>query len=201
MAVTGAAIWLFVIAHLAGNLQVFLGPTMLDEYGRALRELPPLLWTARAGLLLVFLLHITAALQLWMLKRKARPKPYAKLVPTTSTWASRVMYWSGPVLLAFVIFHLLDLTLGFVTPGFEEGAVTANLVLSLSRPLVAGFYILAMAMLWAHLHHGIWSLFQTLGLSHPKYSDRVRLASKGLAILLAAGNIAIVAAVLLGIVK
>lgn len=201
MAVTGVAIWGFVIAHLAGNLQVFLGPTKLDEYGHALRTMPALLWAARLGLLGCFILHITAALQLWRLKSRARPTPYVKKVPTQSTWASRTMYWSGPIILLFVIYHLLDLTLGVVNPGFVEGAVTANLVRSLSQPLVAAFYIVAMVMLWAHLHHGIWSLFQTLGLSHPKYSGRIRIAAKAIAILLAAGNIFIVVSVLLGIVK
>lgn len=201
MAVTGAAIWLFVVAHLLGNLQVFLGPTKLDEYGSALRSVPAVLWTARAGLILAFGLHILAALQLWALKNKARPVAYTKKVPTTSTWASRVMYWSGPVLLAFVVYHLLDLTLGVVNPGFREGAVNDNLVRSFSQPLVAGFYILAMAMLWAHLSHGLWSLFQTLGFSHPRYSPRLQWISRLLALLVAGGNIAIVAGVLLGIIK
>ncbi|MDX2181717.1 MAG: succinate dehydrogenase cytochrome b subunit [Bryobacteraceae bacterium] len=201
MAVTGALLWLFVVAHLAGNLQVYLGPGFLDEYGRKLRELPALLWAARAGLLILAGLHIAAALQLWALKRKARPVPYAKKVATTSTWASRIMYWSGPVLLAFIVYHLLDLTLGVVNPGYEEGAVHANLVRSFSRPATAVFYLAAMAMLWAHLSHGIWSLFQTLGFSHPKYSGPLRTAAAAIAVLLAGGNMSIVLSVLLGIIR
>ncbi len=201
MALTGIAIWGFVIAHLVGNLQVFLGPTKLDEYGRLLRTMPGILWTMRLGLLAMFVLHITSALQLYALKKKARPVEYAKKTPTTSTWASRMMYFSGPVLLVFVIYHLLDLTLGVVNPGFVEGAVTANLVRSFSNPLVAIFYIASMTMLWAHLHHGIWSLFQTIGLNHPKYDGTLRIAAKGIAILLAGGNIAIVLSVLLGVIK
>lgn len=201
MAITGAGLWLFVIAHLLGNLQVFLGPTKLDEYGAALRSMPGLLWAARAGLIVMFGLHIVAAFQLWRLKSKARPLGYVKKVPTTSTWASRVMYFSGPVLLVFLVYHLLDLTLGVVNPGFREGAVNDNLVRSFSQPLVAGFYILAMAMLWAHLSHGIWSLFQTLGFSHPRYTPRLKWFSRSLALALAGGNIAIVAGVLLGILK
>jgi succinate dehydrogenase / fumarate reductase cytochrome b subunit len=201
MAVTGAALWLFVIGHLLGNLQVFFGPTKLDEYGEALRSVPAILWTARIGLVAMFGLHIVAAVQLWSLKNRARPVGYAKKVPTTSTWASRVMYWSGPVLLAFLVYHLLDLTLGVVNPGFRDGAVNDNLVRSFSQPLVAGFYILAMAMLWAHLTHGIWSLFQTLGFGHPRYAPRLRFIAGSMALLLAGGNIAIVASVLLGILK
>ncbi len=201
MALTGAGLWLFVIAHLLGNLQVFLGPTKLDAYGESLRSIPAVLWAARAGLVVLFVLHILSAVQLWLLQRRARPVGYMKKVPTTSTWASRVMYWSGPVLLIFLVYHLLDLTLGVVNPGYREGAVNDNLIRSFSQPLVAGFYILAMAMLWAHLSHGIWSLFQTLGFGHPKYSDRLRWVAKSFAVLLAGGNIAIVAAVLLGILK
>lgn len=201
MAVTGAALWLFVIGHLLGNLQVFLGPSKLDEYGAALRSMPAVLWTARIGLAAMFGLHIVAALQLWALKNKARPVGYAKKVPTTSTWASRVMYWSGPILLAFLVYHLLDLTLGVVNPGFRQGEVNDNLVRSFSQPLIAGFYILAMAMLWAHLSHGIWSMFQTLGFGHPRYAPRLQWIARSMALLLAGGNIAIVAGVLLGIVK
>jgi succinate dehydrogenase / fumarate reductase cytochrome b subunit len=201
MAVSGAALWLFVVAHLLGNLQVFLGPTKLDEYGAALRSAPALLWTARIGLAAMFAVHIVAALQLWALKRRARPVGYFKKVPTTSSWASRAMYWSGPVLLAFLVYHLLDLTFGVVNPGFRQGAVNDNLVRSFSQPLVAGFYMLAMGMLWAHLSHGIWSMFQTLGFGHPRYAPRLRAFAGAVALLLAGGNIAIVASVLLGILK
>ena len=169
--------------------------------GAALRAMPAVLWTARLGLVAMFGLHILAALQLWSLNKRARPAEYAKKVPTTSTWSSRVMYWSGPILLAFLTYHLLDLTLGVVNPGFREGAVNDNLVRSFSQPLVAGFYILAMAMLWAHLSHGIWSLFQTLGFGHPRYAPRLRWVARSMALLLAGGNIAIVAGVLLGIIK
>jgi succinate dehydrogenase / fumarate reductase cytochrome b subunit len=201
MALTGAALWLFVIGHLAGNLQVFLGPTKLDEYGRSLRQLPALLWTARIGLLACVGLHIAAAIQLWQLKQKARPVPYVKKTPTISTWASRVMYVSGPLILAFIVYHLLDLTLGVVNPGYEEGRVHRNLVASLSQPLVAGFYIVSMAMLWAHLSHGIWSLFQTIGLNHPKYTPSLKAVAAAFAVLLAGGNIAIVSSVLLGVIR
>lgn len=201
MAATGVALWGFVIAHLLGNLQVFAGPTKLDDYGRALRSMPGLLWAARLGLLAAAGAHIVSALQLLALKAKARPTAYAKKVPTTSTWASRMMYWSGPVLAAFIVYHLLDLTLGVVNPGYVEGAVHANLVRSFSQPLVAVFYMLAMAMLWAHLSHGIWSLFQTLGFSHPAHIARLKIASAVIAVVLAGGNIAIVMSVLLGIVK
>lgn len=201
MAVTGALLWLFVIVHLAGNLQAFAGAEALNSYAEKLKAVPAILWGARAGLLGLAVLHIAAALQLMALKQKARPVAYVKKVPTTSTWSSRVMYWSGPVLFAFIVFHLADLTLGVANPGFAEGEVHANLVRSFSRPLIAGFYIVSMSMLWAHLSHGIWSLFQTLGVSHPVHLGRIKVVAKVVAVLLAGGNIAIVASVLLGVIK
>ena len=203
MALTGAALWGFVIIHLLGNLQVFLGPGKLDQYGQALRSTGGLLWVARGGLLLCAVLHITAALQLMALKSKARPQPYVKKVPTTSSFASRTMYLSGPVILGFIIYHLMHFTLGVpgVHPDFVEGAVHANLVKGLSQPFAAVLYLAAMSMLLFHLYHGIWSMFQTVGLSHPRYTPLLKKAAAGIAIALAGGNIAIVVSVLLGIVK
>ena len=201
MAATGVVLFGFVIAHLLGNLQVYLGPGKLDDYGRLLRQNPGLLWTARGFLLAAVVTHITAATQLYLLKKRARPFAYAKKVPTTSTYASRTMYWSGPILLAFIIYHLLHFTTGTVLPGFKEGAVHENLVRGFSNPLVSGFYILAMVLLCTHLYHGIWSMFQSVGFGHPRYSPKLKTFAKVTAIALAAGNISIPVSVLLGIIR
>jgi len=201
MAATGVALFGFVIVHLLGNLQVYLGPGKLDDYGRLLRQNPAILWGARTFLLLAVVLHITSATQLYFLKKRARPIAYAKKVPTTSTYASRTMYWSGPILLAFIIYHLLHFTTGTVLPGFKEGAVHENLVRGFSNPLVSGFYILAMVMLCTHLYHGIWSIFQSVGFGHPRYVPKLKAFAKVTAIALAAGNISIPVSVLLGIIR
>lgn len=201
MAITGVVLFGFVVIHLIGNLQVYVGPGKLDEYGRALRAVPPVLWTARAVLLACVILHLTAAAQLYFLKQNARPVGYAKKVPTTSTYASRTMYWSGPILGAFIVYHILHFTTGTLLPGFEEGAVHANLVRGFSNPLASAFYIVAMGMLCTHLYHGLWSLFQSLGFGHPRYAPKLKSAAKAMAILLAAGNISIPVSVLLGIVQ
>ena len=201
MAATGVVLFGFVIIHLLGNLQVYAGPGALDAYGRKLREFPPVLWGARLVLLGCVVAHITAAFQLWRLKHAARPQPYVKKVPTVSSYASRTMYWSGPILLCFIIYHLLHFTTGTVLPGYVEGAVHANLVRGFQNPYASAFYIVAMAMLCLHLYHGVWSLFQTLGFAHPRYSPRLKSVAAVTAIGIAAGNISIPVSVLLGVIK
>ena len=197
MAVTGLVLVGFVFGHMAGNLQFFLGPEVLNQYGRKLRELGPLLWVVRLALFGTVSLHITAAFQLWMLNRAARPERYASLTATTSTYASRTMVYSGPILLAFVIYHLMHLTIGNAHPAFDhELNVYANVVRGFQQPLVAGFYLVAMALLCLHLYHGIWSMFQSLGLSHPKYTPKIKRLAAAVSLLLLAGFSSVPLAVL-----
>ncbi len=107
MAITGAILFLFVIFHMLGNLQVFEGPAQMNYYGAALRRFPEVLWAVRAILLVAVILHIWASVDLAVRKKKARPVGYAKKDNVASTYSSRTMYWSGPILLAFIIYHLL----------------------------------------------------------------------------------------------
>jgi len=201
MAVTGLVLFGFVVAHMLGNLQVYLGPTKLDEYGAALRRVPALLWTARLVLLGSAVAHFWAA---WSLTRRnwsARPVGYREQQAVASSYASRTMRWSGVILLLFIVYHLLHFTLGTVHPDFVEGAVNHNFVVGFRQPLVAGFYILAMVCLGFHMHHGVWSLLQTLGLSHPRY-DQARLAVATLVTaVVVVGNISFPLAVLAGFVR
>lgn len=171
MAVTGVALSAFVLAHMTGNLLAFQGAAALDAYGAALRRIPAMLWGARIGLLLAVGLHIWAYLALTGRSMGARPKDYRAKSYRESSYASRTMRWTGPLLLAFIVYHLLDLTIGTVNPGFEHGLVYRNLTASLSRPLVAGFYLVAMGALAFHLFHGVWSMFQTLGFNQPRYES------------------------------
>ena len=203
MAVTGFILFGFVVGHLLGNLQIYLPPEKINHYAQALRDLGPLLWTARIVLLLSITLHIWASAQLWRLQRAARPIPYAKKVNAHSTYASRTMVWSGPIILAFIIFHLLHFTFGTIHPGgpFIEHDVYNNVVTGFQVWPVSLFYIIAMIMLCYHLYHGLWSMFQTLGISHPAYTPILRTLAKIVAILIAAGNISIPVAVLAGFIK
>lgn len=207
MAVTGFVLFGFVLTHMVANLQVFLpvgpdGVHALDRYAEHLRALPPLLWGTRMVLLVSVIMHIVAAVQLARLnKLEARTSRYVKYTPIASSYASRTMIWSGPIIFFYIIYHLLDLTLGKVNPGFEPGMVYHNLVASFQQPAVAVFYIVANILLAMHIYHGVWSMFQTLGVSHPRYTPLLKKASALFAILIGAGFCSVPLAVLTGIVK
>lgn len=200
MAVSGLALFGFVMAHLAGNLQVYLGPTRLDEYGAALRHMPALLWTMRLGLLAMALLHVWAATTLTLLNRRARPVGYREKENRESTYASRTMRWSGVLLLLFIVYHLMHFTFGNVHPDFIEGAINHNLVVGLSHKLPAIFYIVSMLALGLHMYHGIWSFLQTLGLAHPRYNHLRHVFATLVTVIVVAGNISFPLAVLTGLI-
>lgn len=174
MAVTGILLFGFIISHMAANLQVFAGPEALNGYALKLREFGPLLWAARGGLLFAAVLHIVASFQLIALQKAARPVGYAKRANVGSSYASRTMRWSGPILLAFVIYHLLHFTTGNAHPQFEHLRPYENVVAGFQSVPVVIAYLIAMGMLCLHLHHGLWSMFQTLGASHPRYTPKLR---------------------------
>ena len=202
MAVTGIIGVLFVIGHMVGNLQVFQGADRLNAYGHLLHgPLNELVWGARVVLLLALVLHVVAAYQLTMQNRAARPIGYAVRTSQVSTLASRTLRWGGVLLLAFIIYHLLDLTIGTVNPAFQEGDVYANLLGSMHRPLIAVFYIVAMAALGLHLYHGAWSSLRTLGVAQASASPLKRRAAVVIAIIIAVGFAVVPLAVLLGVVK
>jgi succinate dehydrogenase / fumarate reductase, cytochrome b subunit len=203
MAVTGAILFLFVIGHLAGNLQIFEGPAKLNAYGHFLHSIGELLWPVRIVLLLAVGLHITATVQLALLKKKARPVGYSRKEAIASSYASRTMYWSGPIVLAFVIFHLLQFTAGYIHPEsqFIEGDVYHNVVAGFQVWWVSIWYIFAVSLLGLHLRHGIWSMFQSLGFNHPRHTPILKSAAVVIAVVIVLGYISIPISVLLGIVK
>lgn len=201
MAVTGVIGLLFVIGHMVGNLQVFQGAERLNAYGHLLHgPLNEVIWVVRAVLLLSVILHVVAAYQLTMRNRAARPVEYAVRTPQVSTLAARTMRWGGVLLLAFIIYHLLDLTIGTVNPAFQPGDVYANLVGSLQRPVIAVFYLLAMAALGLHLYHGAWSSARTLGVSQPSPSPLKRGLAIVLAVVVALGFAVVPLAIILGMI-
>lgn len=201
MAVTGVALFGFVLAHMAGNLQAFAGPTKLDEYGAALRRVPAVLWTFRLGLLAIAILHVWAAASLTLASRGARSLGYRALTPQDSTYASRSMRISGVVLLVFIVYHLLHLTLGSAHPDFVEGAVTHNVVAGFNVLWVTCFYFLAMACLGLHLWHGVWSMTQTFGLAHPRYDALRENAATAFTLFVVLGFLAVPVGVLTGLIR
>lgn len=203
MAVTGFILFGFIVGHLLGNLQIYEPPEKINHYSEMLRSVPSLLWGARITLLISVFLHIWASFALWSLQRAARPVPYVKKANLHSTYASRTMMWSGPIILAFVIYHLLNFTFGTVHPGgpFDQHNVYNNVVTGFQFWPSSVFYIIAMIMLCYHLYHGLWSMFQSLGFSHPFYTLWIQRGAKVAAILIAVGYISIPVAVLAGFIK
>ena len=203
MAVSGLVLFGFVLGHLIGNLQVFLGPEAINTYAETLREFPALLWAARIGLLVAVGLHIWSATALTLANRRARPADYDRLTPQASTYASRTMRWSGVLLLLFIVYHLLHFTFGVeaVHSQFVPGDVYHNFVTGFQNPVVSGFYILAMLALGLHLHHGLWSMLQTVGLANPRWNRMRRGVAAAVAALIVLGNISMPVAVLTGLLQ
>lgn len=198
MAVTGLVLFGFVLGHMAGNLQFFLGRDVMNAYAEALHGAAGLLWMARLVLLLCVGLHIVAAVQLALLQRSARPIAYEKRKPVGSSYSSRTMYWSGPIIALFVVYHLLHLTTGTVHPDYEYLNAYDNLVIGFSNPLVSVFYILSVVLLGLHLNHGVWSMFQSVGVSHPRYTPRLKAAARIFSIVITLGFVAVPLAIMFG---
>ena len=201
MAVTGILLVGFLVGHVAGNLLVFAGPEALNAWSAFLKRSALVLWGVRFGLLAAVGLHIWAALSLTRLNQASRPVAYTKRVPQVTTLASRLMRWGGFLLAGFIVFHLLHLTTGTIAPGFvlSHTDVYGNVTSAFRVPWVALFYIVAMLALLAHLTHGIWSFFQTMGWNHPRFDRTRRVAATVVALLVSLGFIAIPAAVLGGL--
>ena len=203
MAATGVILFGFVVGHMLGNLQAYLGPAALNHYAESLRAVPALLWTARAVLVAAAALHVWAAYSLTRMNQKARPQGYRKRETRESTLASRTMRWSGVLLLAFIVYHLMHFTFGAraVHPSFVRGDVYHNFVTGLRVLPVAAFYVAAMFALGFHLYHGVWSMMQTLGLSHPRYNELRHRFAVAITAVVVAGNVSFPLAVLAGIIR
>lgn len=201
MAVTGVILFGFVVGHMMGNLQIFLGAEKLDAYAALLHSMPGVLWMARLVLLGSVGLHILAAVQLTLQSWEARPKGYVKKEPVAATYAARTMRWSGPIIAAFVVYHLLHFTFGSAHPDFQPLKVYQNVVTGFQVWPVSLFYIVAMVLLGFHLQHGLWSMFQSLGFSHPRYTPKLKMFATVFATVIVAGNCSIPIAVLAGLVK
>jgi succinate dehydrogenase / fumarate reductase, cytochrome b subunit len=220
-ALTGLGLTGFVVVHLIGNLQVlplFGGREAINAYAQSLKDLGPLLWIARGGLLAIFVLHVYLALTLAVRAKAARPVAYHHPATIQASTSSVTMPWTGLALLAFILFHLAHYTFGMVGTTVAETAngsrvqtpylslvddkgrhdVYSMVLAGFHNPYISVAYIVCMVILYVHLSHGIGSVFQSLGLNTPRTQPFVRYLSRGLALALAGGNIAIVIAVWAG---
>jgi succinate dehydrogenase / fumarate reductase, cytochrome b subunit len=208
VAVTALVLVLYVLGHLAGNLQIYLGPDRINTYAKFLHDLGPILWLVRIVLIAAFVTHIVATIQLARENQLAKPQKYAVAGYKRSTLASRTMIVSGLIVLCFVIYHLLQFTLEVTDPQFHDlhdslgrHDVYRMLILGFRNPLVSLFYVLALFLLANHLSHGMASMVQTLGINNRKIATAVSTGGRTLAWLVFAGYISIPVTILLGIIK
>ena len=190
VALTGLGLVGFLVAHLAGNFLVFVGPEAINDYARQLRKFPLILWILRLGLISIFFIHIAFTIRLTRLNKISNPQKYAVPSRELSSFASRSMILSGLTVLSFVLYHLAHLTFRLTNPLFEqlgEYDVYAMLLISFQNPIIVCFYILSVCLLMVHLSHGISSSFQTFGIKHLKYNKIVENSSIALSIFLALG--------------
>lgn len=207
MAISGVVLFGFVLGHMAGNLKVFAGAEAFNHYAEGLREIGEpfvprtgLLWVARIALLAAVGAHIVSAVALVRQARRARPDGYLERRRVQQSYASRTMRWGGVIILLYVIYHLMHLTFGNAHPDFVRGDAYHNLVMGLQSPLVAAVYVVANLVLGFHLYHGLWSLFQSLGLNHPRFNRWRRVFAAVFAVVVTAGFVAVPVAVQLGLI-
>ncbi len=208
VATTGLMMVLFLLGHVLGNLLVYEGrgdtpaTTKLNEYGELLRMEPAFLWTVRLVLLVTVVLHIVTTISLTRRNREARGTGYAVTRHKRASLASRTMIWGGMLLAVFIVYHILHFTAGAVHRGFfVHGDVYSNVVRSFQNPFIAGAYLLAMVFVFLHLQHGIASLAETLGVSHPRYVALLRKGGPALAFLIVLGFSSIPIGVLIGLIQ
>jgi succinate dehydrogenase / fumarate reductase cytochrome b subunit len=208
MAVTGVFLFGWIFAHMLGNLKLYLGAEHLNEYAKWLRvmgapALPEsaLLWIVRAALIVAVWLHIQAATQLTLQSRAARPVDYDRRDYVAATYASRTMRWGGFIILLFVIYHLLHLTFGTVHPDFVKDDPYHNVVRGFQVWWVSAFYIVANLALGLHLYHGLWSMFNSLGLNAAKFNAWRRYFATAFALIITLGNVSFPVMVMLGYVR
>lgn len=209
MAVTGIVLFGFVLVHMLGNLKLYQGPEKINGYAEWLREvgspvLPHsgLLWIARIVLLGAVLLHVTAATQLTLKNRRARPERYQRRVAIQSNYATRTMRWGGVIIALYVLYHLAHLTWGTAHPSFVAGDVYGNVVAGFKIWWVSAIYIVAQIALGSHLYHGLWSMFQSLGWREPSDPrDWRRRFAQVFAGVITLGNLSFPLAVLAGVVR
>jgi succinate dehydrogenase / fumarate reductase, cytochrome b subunit len=203
LAVSGVILFGFVIVHMLGNLQVFLGPDVYNHYAEAAKSNPAVLWSARGLLLLALITHVVLVVQLYARSLAARPVAYRVKKNIATSYAGATMKYSGPALLLYIVFHLAH----FTAPGLSLGGhefspvdVYGNFVASFQLPWVTLLYVTANLLLGMHLYHGGFSLLQSLGLNHPRYNKRARLGARAFALLVTTGNVAMPLSVLFGLI-
>ena len=208
MGISGAALFGFIVMHLLGNLQIFLGPEKINAYAEFLESIEELLWFARIALLSMIGIHIACAVSLTLENRAARPVEYQNKKYIKASYASRTMAMSGLIVFSFIIYHLLHFTVGavhsqyshFVDPKGRHD-VYSMVVMSFQNPWISLSYMVSIFLLCLHLSHGLSSMFQSIGLNNEEFRPTLVKVGSVVAWLIFLGYVSIPASVLLGIVK
>jgi succinate dehydrogenase / fumarate reductase cytochrome b subunit len=206
MGVTGLILFGFLIGHVSGNLLAFAGQSpsgrfKLDDYAVWLREHPGLLWGTRVTLLICVAVHIVTTIRLAKLRGDARPIPYEAKEPHGTTYAARTMFWTGPIVALFVVYHLLHFTWGTVHPDFKHLEVQHNVVRGFQSPLAISIYVVGMLAILLHLAHGIWSVTQTLGVNRPNLEPGLKRVAVLISVLIVGGFLSVPFGVLSGLIR
>lgn len=196
----------YLVAHMAGNLKIFMGAEDLNHYGEGLRDIGEpffprtwVLWGMRGVLIAAFATHVILTIQLALQSRNARSTRYVKTARVQGDYASRTMRWGGAALFAFIVFHLADLTWG-VHPDYVRGDIHHNLTVGFDRPWALGLYTFAMVCVAMHVYHGTWSVSQTLGVRRAGNDKKIRMLATGLSVFLFIGFLAVPWGIALGVV-
>lgn len=208
MALTGLIFIGFVSGHLIGNLQIFLGQDKINSYAEILRGLGGLLWFIRLFMLCFFSFHIWFGIKLWWENKSSRPVNYQVKTNIESTFASRTMIYSAALIFFFVIYHLLHFTFIVTNPEYANlhdslgrFDVYSMIILGFNNYWISAVYAVAILFLSFHISHGLFSLFQTLGLNNPKWQPKLMLIANLYAVLIFLGYISIPAGVLFNVLK
>jgi succinate dehydrogenase / fumarate reductase cytochrome b subunit len=211
MAISGLLLFLFVLVHMLGNLQIYLGKEFINSYAHFLKSVPELLWPARIGLLVLAILHITTAIQLARQNSAARPVSYDSGKVYGASFAAQAILFSGLIVLAFIVYHILHFTVGVIQSdaltytevfkGESRHDVYKMMIMGFSNPWISMIYLICMGLLCLHLSHGVSSLFQSLGWKKGVYAGAIDTFAKIAALVIFLGNCSIPISIMLGVIK
>jgi succinate dehydrogenase / fumarate reductase cytochrome b subunit len=208
MAITGLIQFGFVVGHMIGNLQIFIGQEQLNAYAQALKDFPALTWSVRTIMLVSVIIHIWNGVRLYFENRASRPIKYMVNNTVQASLASRTQFWTGLGIFLYVVYHLLHFTFIVTNPRYEHLVDTAGrhdvysmVVLGFQNYLISGVYIVALFLLFYHLTHAIFSMLQTLGLNSPRVQTTLKLIAYAISVVIFIGYVSMPMAVLTGFIN
>jgi succinate dehydrogenase / fumarate reductase cytochrome b subunit len=208
MALTGLFLFCFLIGHLLGNLQIFLGQNQLNAYAQFLKNVPALTYTVRFVLLVIFVVHVWFAVNLYFENRGSRSIKYKYNATVQASLASRTMFWTGLGVFLYIVYHLLQFTFVATNPQYAHLTdasgrhdVYSMVVLGFQNYLISAVYLVALFLVAYHLTHALFSFLQTLGLNNPRLQPTLKGIAYVVSVVIFIGYASIPVAVLTGIIN